>query len=590
MLQFAYKVGYFYWKKELYMYPGYYLPLHFQATSEPKRVGINARRRLAAAVATGAYFMGPIAMTQQAYEVTQQVPGISSVVKPAGNFVQDIYHTSVGGEVIDWSELLIKLQLLSLVFAIWRERNKTGIRLKEAYKEFHKAGFKGQDVVIGIVDSGAVASMKVPRRRLAVYSAEDFSHKKWFPSDKGFHGQFVTHMLAEALPKAKFVVAIPDRKSVDLKVEAQEKELFGRIKNGEDITLSDFRKIEILNLELIAECIKQTIEKGATHVNVSLGFDDAIDDRLKEEIAAVDQTIKHSFVGRVENEAYKAKLEALLSSCHNESLSNDLKTLYEKAMQPALDSADEHDAIIYAAAGNSGGHTGNSDSIDKGNSLGFINHPNLVLVGSVNHKGEISDWTTEHNANFADNGSGEILVPIVSPPSGKDLPLWRRCIYQYVKLTNKLGFHIRTSQDEGTSFASPAAMISDIMLAQIKPELNSRQRVEVLESIARPCFFSPTQATSVVKEIGERTTDQDLKTAVGTVVQVFESAGATLELSVWREVISEVLSAQVPERLDELMRYFDDEIQGEIKRRVGAGAMPTPETLFKERAKPVLAG
>ncbi|MBY0405020.1 MAG: hypothetical protein K2X66_14060, partial [Cyanobacteria bacterium] len=232
-------------------------------------------------------------------------------------------------------------------------------------------------------------------------------------------------------------------------------------------------------------------------------------------------------IARYETLFQKSK-DLIKAHKHTQTIGEEFRKLYQP-LKEALDYAYAHEVPVIVPAGNYGGHKGvEADVIGNVNPMSIINHPGLIVVGSTNSKGVISDFTSEFNDEIrpfiGGMGSDEVMSSKASVlkrawgqkflfPLGGILgnylrgismaafsrPLWM----QILGPLGGVGTQMIMGENKGGIFAAPDVTLLYLKMKEIDPSLTIEEAKSMMLQAAAKAEFSPKHLKKIETEIAQ---------------------------------------------------------------------------------------
>lgn len=411
--------------------------------------------------------------------------------------------------LMDLTAAIFAWEFLYLGVAAQRGILKRSIRPDQLWNELNQRGVTGKSMKVGIVDSGFLSTSGLPKDRVQFFTPDNFKQEAP-PYDGAGHGTAVANLIAQGSPESSFIVVSYTTPAQEKAIQNSVMEFFKKGKeNPESITLAGLRQLFKPMIENIANGVIKSVDSGASVVNVSLSVEQAVQMQLIV-LKALNKAniglkrllglagVTPSDKAKETLAKYKAFEKKLTELAHanevSETVNEEIKSLYKPWLE-ALDYAHAKGVPVVVAAGNSGGHNAKAGNlIGNVNLLAAFKHPALIVVGSTNSKGEVSDFTSEMNDEVmplvAGNGSGELRTEIVA----------QRGILS--KLWSPMGGLIKEMQyatPKGTSFAAPDITLLYLKMKGVNPDLTPSEAKEILAATAEKAHFTP-QYLKLLKE------------------------------------------------------------------------------------------
>jgi subtilisin family serine protease len=382
---------------------------------------------------------------------------------------------------------------------------------EDLWKALNSRGVTGKNLTVGVVDSGFLPTRTLPADRVTFYTPDDLE-KQARPTDKGGHGTAVANLIARGAPDARFVVVAYATQDQERALEKNVSAFFKQgMKDPSTMTLQGLREIFKPLIENIANGVKHSVDAGANVVNVSLSVEQAVQMNLMIEKFSnllalarrkylsppwVRNTPEHDKAIRTHQAFIRKLSEMSRANDESETINQAIKELYKPWLE-ALDYAHARGVPVVLASGNSGGHSARSgDLIGNINLLAAFKHPALMVVGSTDHTGTVSEFTSEMNQQvtpwIAGNGSGELTTETVPERS------W------FARLWFPLGGLRKKMQYEnppGTSFAAPDLTLLYLKMKGVNPDLTHTEAMEIIAETAQKAKFSEAYEAALREKI-----------------------------------------------------------------------------------------
>lgn len=389
------------------------------------------------------------------------------------------------------------------------EKERGRLDLRSVYRDVHQEGIQGQGLKVGVLDVFPDKKPFQPNQNEKLSFKRELSDLLEIP-----HGTAVSNVIHSAAPKADIIHfpilkasktwAEMDRVAAEYK-EKPEQLTYAALRKGLQPTIAD-----------MAIQLKAAVDKGVNAINVSLVPEQLLDSFVKLEIAESNKALQRrclkmaiwgepDLVSLETASARHRHLAALFSRKQDlddrlNPISKDLMAIYQP-WYDALEYAAKKNVLVVIASGNSGNapEPATLAGLSHINPLG-LKQPalhNVIVVGSTNEQGELSEISSEYNnkiqPTIAANGSGQINtrggVPGLSTRLARKnptAPIWVAQTYH---------------NGPGTSFAAPD-ITGLYVLAQSarrkdgKPPLSFQDFHKVLGLAAQPVAVDPIRKIS----------------------------------------------------------------------------------------------
>lgn len=327
--------------------------------------------------------------------------------------------------------------------AEFREKQRTinmakkTMTMDEIYKTLHEKGITGKGIQVSVLDGG----IDLPEE-----SFRNEFLKMMLPGNQ--HQAYVSNLIKDAAPDAQ-VHVLPATSHLEKTQTDQElKKLFrAAFQQPDSLTLQKLREAKMPVIQDLASKIRKEIDNGTKVINLSLSIDKGIYMTLLREIdRATKKYQEKSNLPKDDLEkgkAYLKQLNQLMNQWKRGYQSRNCNDLY-KPWWDALDYAYDNGVLIVKSSGNFG-------KIASGNYIDPMTskkHPALLVVGSTNEEGVISNFSSVYahediQPDIAANGCGELFASHT-----QETDLWYLKPLQYLLQRDKLIQH-------GTSFSAP---------------------------------------------------------------------------------------------------------------------------------------
>lgn len=427
-------------------------------------------------------------------------PGVIPLLNQAAQADQMMRSTWAGRLGQDGAVLFLRLQLLVLAYTVFKGFPGKILSPGELYHRLHRQGITGNQVTIGVVDSGYRPKITGDKGKVRFYRKPE-ADKPEHPFDLDGHGSAVVRLIRQACPQSEVVVipyATPDEnRALDKEIETFMKQGFD---NPGALNIKAIRLLFQPNIDTLARGVKKAVDEGAGVINVSLNIEQAVRLSVLRQLVlnAFDQT-RMDWAGLLYKQGsqkaeaieekqrkydeWNFKLRDLWQADEaKETIDGDVLLLY-KPWFDALDYAQAHNVPVILASGNDGAlRSRNKKVIGHVNLLSAVPHPALWVVGSTNEDGQIDGFSSEfHDDNpplLGANGSGELSI---SGPIPKN-PLWMKLLLPGAWLAHKFDY----DNPRGTSFAAPDLTALVALIKSICPNLGLEPLKRLLSTQARP--------------------------------------------------------------------------------------------------------
>lgn len=350
-------------------------------------------------------------LTQRDYQKDLQTAQ-KATLNTVARLDQGILHTRVTGYVFDLYVDLLRWESLTISILALLAARQRQIKPSQLWHELNKRGLTGKGQKIAVISPWGK-----PKNTLSGPKCKEIKpepKRNYF--QLFFPGSPIINLISEGAPDATMLVmpALSQDHTKDLLKKANE--IYKQaIDNPEKFDLLEVRKLYQPIVEEIAQSVDRSIEEGATQVVISFNPEQTMLGFLFARMALTYMDLgwrgtRKLFMSKKSkswayNEAQRAKKWTLIDKCknllkegkHSFPIENDLVAVY-KPLKEALDRAYAKRVPVIIESGNYGGHKGNRpNAMGNMNPLCLIDHPGLIIVGSTNCDGKISDYTSEYN-------------------------------------------------------------------------------------------------------------------------------------------------------------------------------------------------
>lgn len=489
---------------------------------DPKpRLGLHNLRSLAI-VATGilGWYAGPgLAGRFHQWATQRTVRQEPLLEKNIGDKVLDgLAATDVGLRqlpgvpgVMDYYTQFLAWDGLYLAWSVRKGISKRSVRPDQLWKELNARGITGKNLKVGVVDSGYLPTKTLPEERVEYLTPQDFN-KLAEPADGAGHGTAVANLIARGAPESRFIIAAYSTQEQEREIHRNVYRFFKQgQENPDSVTLNGLRQIFTPMIENIARGVRATVDRGAHVVNVSLSVEQAVQMNLLMQRVLNTLTMGKKYLFSLQRfrdpEGFKTSMEKYMAfskkltelaqaNMESEVINDQIKELYKPWLE-ALDYAHGKGVPVVLAAGNSGGNWAKAGNlIGNINLLAAFKHPTLIVVGSANHEGEVSEFTSEMNDELspliAGNGSGDIATQT------QERRGWLSKIYSPFWAFGK---KYQYENPQGTSFAAPDVALLYLKMKAVNPDLTVEEAREILAKTAMDAHFSPKYEKMLMQKL-----------------------------------------------------------------------------------------
>jgi hypothetical protein len=448
--------------------------------------------------------------------------------KPTPRYLMDLYF-----DLLRWEALTISV--LALLAARQRQ-----IRPSQIWSELNKRGLTGKEQKIAVISSWGKPKDNMKKQKLTEIKPD----KTWSDFRLFFPGSPVMNLISEGAPDASFIAlpALSRKDTRELLIKANE--IYSKaVNNPVGFDLIEVRKLYAPIVNQISNSIDTAVKEGATQIVISFNPEQTMIGYLFARMALTYmdlgwRKVKSGFlpsqsgVAKRNNDA-RASRWNLIEKCknllkegkHAFPIQDELVAVYAP-LKEALDKAYVKNIPVIIEAGNYGGHKGNRpNAMGNMNPLCLIDHPGLIIAGSTDQQGQISDYTSEYNDAIQPTvgalGSHEVVAKRTSVfdrawgqkllfPLGSfffnylrgvsfflfNKPLWMQLMGPFGSVGTRLALG-----DKGGLY--PAADLAILMqkMQQIDPSLKVEEAKAILMESVSEARFSEIYQERLLKEI-----------------------------------------------------------------------------------------
>jgi hypothetical protein len=441
-------------------------------------------------------------------------------------YMQDLYI-----DLLRWEALTISI--LAAMAAVRRT-----IHPRNLWKELEKRGVKGENTKIAVITTGSRPDNRMRQDKMAVIPPNNQKTGLWFlPA-----GPVVT-LIEEGSPESTVLLFPAVTKHNAKEMLKQANALYKMAKETPDaLNPVDIRRIYAPVIGNIAQAVHRAVAEKADVIHIAFNPEHSAMAYLLSRMALAYLNIGYlktlqPFQGKAGKEANAQQRERYwrLIQCSKSlvreqkqvlAVSDALRDLYEP-LRDALDAAYKNNIPVVIDAGNYGGHKGNrADVVGNINPLCLVDHPGLLVVGSTNSQGVISDFTSECNdiihpfvgalgshevdsrrTSVLDRSWGQkLLFPLGSVFTHYlrglslvfDKPLWMKLLGPFGGIGTRwlLG-------NKGGIFAAADLSLLYLKMKEIDPSLTVEEAKAILLQTAAKASFSPAYLEKLKTEIQE---------------------------------------------------------------------------------------
>lgn len=491
---------------------------------------------------------------------------------------------------------------------------RRSIRPQALWKELNEQGITGKGMKIAVVDCGVLPTRSLPAEKISYQNSQG----KPLPlKDRLGHGTAIASMMAAGSPDSTVTVLDPFVHEPGQK-NTYFKQLDDFFAKGQadpsTMTVSALRELFREDIAGISQSVMTAVDQGNTVVTVSLNLEAALQSELRTQYRLVSAKKKlqrwlspsrlwnpKAYQARMERyEAYGQRLIELLAQRTVSSKVDDSILALYAPWRKALDYAAAHGVPVFLSAGNGGTHFSPlPDALGQANMLAITDHPALMVIASANHRGEVSDFTSEMNDQVrplaAGNGSGELDTETAVHRgwlSRMYTPMWA------------FGRRASVLRNSGTSFAVPDVAVLYLKMKELDPALTLEEAKAIIARTAGPASLSKKEEAAAIEQLEKRvlakteleatqkaTQHPDFFGVLGKKLAEALPDQATLKDFVVRmlktppeltaeenellgQAIQKATQALLPKETGDLKNQMTETlVQEHLKRRVGAGVV-----------------
>lgn len=452
-----------------------------------------------------------------------------------------IHHTRFVSYMQDLYVDLLRWEALTIGLLAGISASRRAITPSKLYGELLKRGVSGKGLKVAVICTSDKPKEKLPENQMTVIT----------PDNEGtglsliMPGNQLINLIAEASPDSTFMVCPAITRANAKKIFKEANEIFHRAKSDpESLDIREIRRVYEPIIQNIANGVKRAVDDGANVIHISFNLEqlaliylfyrlartymDLGMLKLKRQFLKKGSELEKANLSTQERYSRLLKLSRGMVKEHKQtqSIGEDFKQLYSP-LKEALDYAYSREIPVVVASGNYGGHEGTKpDVIGNVNPLTIINHPGLIVVGSTEADGNVSETTSEYNDEirpFIGGLGSETVIPkstsvlkrawgqkflfplgsvFFNYVRGASLAVFSRPLWsQIMGPSSNIATRMLLGESSGGEFAAPDVTLLFLKMKEIDPSLTIEEAKVLILQASQKATLSPKFKKKLTKEI-----------------------------------------------------------------------------------------